>query len=98
MKGSNCVKGSRYTTLKISNKNQIKVSACFVFSPVCEYSVLVYPTGFDFVCSKIKDFFFFNPKSEMSASECQILGCLLTLQNFQFESPKMKLCVLGCPQ
>ena len=30
----------------------------------------------------------------MSASECQVFGCLHgnRLQNFQFESPKMKLC------
>ena len=53
-KGSNCVKWSRYTTLKINNKHQTNVSAHFVFFPVCEYSVLVYPTGFDFFYSKIK--------------------------------------------
>ena len=41
-KGSNCIKWSGYTTLKIDNKHQTKVSAHFVFSPVCEYSVLVY--------------------------------------------------------
>ena len=53
-KGSNCVRWFRYTTLKISNKHQTKVSAPFVFFPVCEYSVLVYSTGFDFFHSKIK--------------------------------------------
>ena len=41
VKGSNCVKWSWYTTLKINNKHQTKVSAHFVFSPVCEYSVRV---------------------------------------------------------
>ena len=51
-KGSNCVKRSRYTTSKINNKPQTKVSAHFVFFPVCEYSVLVYPTGFDFFSLK----------------------------------------------
>ena len=35
-KGSNCVKGSWDTTLKINNKHQTKVSAHFVFFPVCE--------------------------------------------------------------
>ena len=34
--------------LKIDNKHQIKVSAHFVFFPVCEYIVLVYPTDFNF--------------------------------------------------
>ena len=52
VKGSNCVKWSRYTTLKINNQHQMKVSAPFVFSPVCKYSVLVYPTGLDFFHSK----------------------------------------------
>ena len=47
-KGSNCVHWSRCTTLKINNKHQTKVSAHFIFFPVCEQSVLVYPTGFDF--------------------------------------------------
>ena len=42
------VKWSQYTTLKINNKQQIQVSAHFVFFPVCKYIVLVYPTGFDF--------------------------------------------------
>ena len=75
-KGSNCVKWSWYTTLKINNKHQIKVSAHFVFFPVCEYIVLVYPTDW-FFHSKIKAWKNkINPKSEMSASECQILGCL----------------------
>ena len=48
VKGNNCVKWSRYTTLKFSNKHQVKVLAHFIFFPVCKYSVLVYPTGFDF--------------------------------------------------
>ena len=48
------VKWSRYTTLKINNKHQTKVSAHFIFFPVCEYCVLVDPTGFDFFHSKIK--------------------------------------------
>ena len=39
---------SWYTSLKINNKHQTKVSAHFIFFPVCEYSVLVYPTGLDF--------------------------------------------------
>ena len=47
-KGSNCVKWSWYTPLKINNKHQTKVLAHFVFFLVCKYSVLVYPTGFDF--------------------------------------------------
>ena len=51
VKGSNCVKWSWYTTLKINNKHQTKVSAHFVFFPVCKYSVLVCPTGFDFFFS-----------------------------------------------
>ena len=46
------VKWSRCTTLKINNKHQTKVSAHFVFFPVCEYSVLVYPTGIDFFFTK----------------------------------------------
>jgi len=37
------VEWSQYTPLKINNKHQTNVSAHFVFSPVCEYSVLVYP-------------------------------------------------------
>ena len=51
VKGSNCVKWSWYTTLKINNKHQTKVSAHFVFFPVCKYSVLVCPTGFEFFFS-----------------------------------------------
>ena len=35
-KGSNCVKWSWYTTLKINNKRQTNVSAPLVFFPVCE--------------------------------------------------------------
>ena len=42
--GSNCVKQSWYTTLKINNKHQIKVSAHFVFFPVCKIHCF---TGFD---------------------------------------------------
>ena len=65
VKGSNCIKWSRYTTLKIINKLQIKVSAHFVFFPVCEY-----PTVFVFVFhSKIKllkayFFLFKNPNQK----------------------------------
>ena len=90
------VKWSQYITLKINNKHQTKVSAHFVFFPVYKYNILVYPTGLDFfslknksINKKIK-----NPKSEMSASECQVLGCLWgnRQQNFHFESPKIKLC------
>ena len=73
-KGSNCVKWSRYTTLKINNKHQTKVSAHFVFSPVCKYN-LIYPTGFDFFHAKIKTLKK-NPKSEISTSECQVLRYL----------------------
>ena len=53
-KGSNRVKWSQYITLKINNKHQTKVSAHFVFFPVCEDSVLVYSTGFDFFSRKNK--------------------------------------------
>ncbi len=86
------VKWSWDTTLKINNKHQTKVSAPLVFFPVCEYSFLVYPTGFDFFHAKIKALKK-NPKSEISTSECQVLGYLWgnRLQNFQFETPKMKL-------
>ena len=35
-----------------NNKHQIKISAHFVFSPICEYIVLVYPTGLDFFTQK----------------------------------------------
>ena len=41
----NPMRREAYTTLKINNKHQTKVSAHFVFSPVCEYIVLVYPTA-----------------------------------------------------
>ena len=41
-RGSNCVKWSWYTTLKINSKHQMKASAHFILFPVCEYSVLVY--------------------------------------------------------
>ena len=78
--------------LKINNKHQTKVSAQFMFFPVSKYSVLVYPKGLDFSHLKIKALKNNNPKSEMSASECQIFGCLLTAQNFQFKSPKIKIC------
>ena len=93
-KGSNCVKWSWYTNLKINNKHQTKVSAHFVFSPVCEYSVLVYPIGFDFFSLKNESMKRLkNLKSEMPASECQVFGGLQGnwLQNFQFEFPVKKL-------
>ena len=38
VKGSNCVKWSQDTTLKTNHKNQIKISAHFVFFPVCQPS------------------------------------------------------------
>ena len=86
------------TTLKINDKHQTKVSAHFVFSPVCKYTVLLYPTGFDFsLKNKIKIIFFFfflNLKCWV------LLGCPKDNQfskNFQFESQKMKLSLLGCP-
>ena len=95
-KGSNCVKWSQYTIKKIDNKHQTKTSAHFVFFPVCEYIVLLYPTGFDFFSLKKKSIKKRrgNPKSEMSASKCWVWGALRgnRLQNFQFESPKTKLC------
>ena len=34
------------TTLKINNKHE--TTAHLLFFPICEYSVLVFPTGFDF--------------------------------------------------
>ena len=40
------------TTLKINNKHE--TTAHFVFFPIGEYSVLVFPTGLDFFHSKIK--------------------------------------------
>ena len=72
-KESNWVKWSQYSTLKISNKHQRKVSVHFVFSPVCKYSVLVYPVGFDFFSLKNKSI---KKKSEVSTSECQVFGGL----------------------
>ena len=42
---------SRYTTLKINSKHKVKVSAHFIFFPFCEYTVLVYQTGFDYYFS-----------------------------------------------
>ena len=72
-KGSNCVKWSQYTTLKISNTNthQTKVSAHFIFFPVCEYSV-VHSTAEQVLI------YLFSTKtkkmSEMFASECQVWG------------------------
>ena len=69
-KGSNCVKWSRYTTLKINNKHETKVSSHFVFFPVCKDSVLVYPTGFDFFHSKIKAL----KKEEVPSQKCPHLN------------------------
>ena len=86
---------SNDTTLKINNKHQTKISAHFVFFQVCQYSVLVYPTGFDFFFPlKNKSIKKRNPKSEMSASECQVFGGLQGFIDFakcSVESPKMKL-------
>ena len=63
VKGSKCVKLSWYTTLKINNKHQRKVSAYFVFFPVCEYNRF---WTFHLKIKALKK----NPKSAMSASEC----------------------------
>ena len=60
--GSNCVKRSWYTTLKINNKHQIKVSAHFVFFPVCKIHCF---TGFDW------------EKKNLQNLKCWVLlGCL----------------------
>ena len=86
VKGSNCVRWSQYTTLKISNKqlkHQTKVSAHFVFSPSCVKCIQCsctscrFPTGFKKKSLKNKSIIFlYIPKSEMSASECQVLESL----------------------
>ena len=82
------VKGSQYTILKISNKHQTKFQLTSYFFPVCEYSVPVYPTGFDFF-TQIKAL---KKKKSQARNVCiWMLGFRVpTLQNFQFESPKMK--------
>ena len=91
------VKWSWYTTLKINNQHQTKGSVHFIFFPVCKYSVLVYPTGFDFFTKKIKTV---KTKSQVR-NVCIWMSCfggvgggyrVTDFAKFQFESPKMKLC------
>ena len=51
--GSNCVKWSQDTTLKTNHKNQIKISAHFVFFPVCQPSNMPDQARIRFGCGQL---------------------------------------------